>query len=511
VCSSDLGGEGNDGQTAAIEAIRERCLFDGLFHESMVMVASESEAPMIARIDAASGGAVICVGSNDEWFPIGASRPDGQPSVWERRWLVERKQDSAGNKKTKTYLRVERHRMIGDGAVIDQEAYEGRYVETLSALGELKRVPLAQAFEPGMEVPEEFTATGLSRLPIVQLVRYRSEGEPCPMLSRDDLDIVDTCAAAFSRIARALELHGNAMLKVGEGMLNDDGTLKSEELEVVVDPENEIGYIIPEYQFEHLLKWLDRVCEWMLVGPLSMSPSLLGMKIGGGAVPDSFDKLRLESTNTLSVAMRAVPYITQALGRVMTTATEMESALPLRGFSVSPVSATISPEIPRDDQQRSRDVGERMDRGLISLASALVELYGAERGEIELAQINEERDAAASRNRQELFGAIGSDDGADPIGDPDQADSLDQVDINDDIEQVAKIGASRIADTAYTGIQIDKLIEIAGLVRFGQIEIETAIKLVSIAFLIEESRARDILSGEVGKSSPVPAAGGATP
>lgn len=144
----------------------------------------------------------------------------------------------------------------------------------------------------------------------------------------------------------------------------------------------------------------------MLVGPLAISPSLLGMKLSGGAAPDSFDKLRLEASNTMSAAERAVPYIASALGRVMTAATQIESNMPIRGFAVGHVSAMVYPELPRDNQQRSRDVAEQRNNGLLSELTALELVHGAEKAQIEFDRLAEERNAQSELDRSALFGAV---------------------------------------------------------------------------------------------------------
>lgn len=488
--------EGNGAQRESVDGILRRSLFPARWHEAAVRMTVEAEAPIIARFDPSirdrqaeggpEGAAYVELGDNGSWLPVGGPAPDGQPSVWERRWIVER--TASTGDKPKRFLRVERHRLIRGVHTIEQEAYTGKHPAAFDDLAWLTRAPLAAAFDDPALVPEEITETGLRTLPIAQLVRYRDMGEPAPLMDDRDIELVDALSAAWSRLDRVNELHGNAMLRASEQMLDQNGELRMEEHEAVVDPDKQVGYILAEYQFEEMLKLVDRLSEWMLAGALAVSPSLIGMKLSGGASPDSFEKLRLEAMNTLTANQRAVPYVNGALSRVVTAASELESGRggeTIAGFTVVQVSVSVHPELPRDEQQRIRDIAEQQSLGMLDRRSALEEAWGSERAELILERIEAEEAAQSRRERDSLFGA------APPMGEG--GDGGEQ--------QGEPAGEAAGVAEPLTGVQIERAIELAERVRNGLIALETAVRILARAIGISESEARTILSPEVGQRS----------
>ncbi|MCL4221032.1 MAG: hypothetical protein KJZ65_06655 [Phycisphaerales bacterium] len=397
--------DGFDEQSDAIDAIRTTCLFDTLLMEAVRAVNIDCEAPL--RVSVTDAGTVITQDDPDQTLPVGPAGPDGQPTVWERRWIVERK-DAAG--RAMRFLRVERHRVLNGRGVIEQEAYKASgdrawaLSDVLVDLDSLVRVEVADAITGGTPVPPDMVETGASYPAIVQLVADRERGEPMGKIAEHDLDIIDESAAAFSRMSRAHDLHSTPLLRVSEQMvdkktgkvqLGDDG---------VLDPEKIVEYIAQGFDLGRMLEALDRILGLQLV-MLRMSQALLGFKMGGGSAPDSYEKLRLEGTNTLAWARQTTAYCAPALGRLFTVATQIDARLPLRGYAVAPVTVEMRPELPKDRVELVREVAEERRAGLLSLESALTKVNGANgaRGELEKLLREEEEER---RRKAEQAGAL---------------------------------------------------------------------------------------------------------
>lgn len=390
--------EGSDEQAAAIEQIRERCLFDTLLQRAIRSVNIDAEAPLRVSVDEA--GTVINLDDPDCTLPVGPNGPDGQPTVWERRWIVERK-DVLG---TRRYLRVERHRVLNGRGVIEQEAYttdrERAWAlsDVLVDLDSLTRVDVAQAMEAGTDAPPDLVETGASYPLIVRLVADIEDGEPAWMLTQHDLDIIDEAAAAFSRLSRVHSLHAQPLLRVSDEMVDKKTGKVVLSQDAILDREKMVDYIAQNFSFEHMLDLLDRVLGLMMV-MLQMSQALLGFKPGGGSAPDTVDKLRLESTSTLARAAQTESYCAPALGRLFTIASQIDARLPLRGYAVAPVTVEMHPDLPKDSVEVTREVSERLNSPtpLISHRAALARLYGDRNADAMLEEIKADQ---AERARQ---------------------------------------------------------------------------------------------------------------
>ncbi len=398
--------DGFETQRIALDEIRRRSLFDAMFHQAVRTANIESEAPLIIDVDA-NGDTLIRVGCPEEWLPVGTIGPDGQPSVWERRWVRE-VASKVRSDKPKRYLRIERHRTVmADGrsvGIVEQLAYKLPWSSIYHDTAKLEEATLDEALSDiaPESRPDPVRLTGASQPLIVRLVLGLDRGEPVPRLNDDDLDLVDASTAAFSRLDRSHEMHAHPKMRVSESML-DPETGRVPPFEAVVDPDGEVGYITTAAQFTAQLDILDRTLEWLLV-TLRIAPSLLGIKLSGGATPDSYDKLRLESTNTLAAARGSEPYMTTAVERVATVASEFDSRRGT-GYAISPVGAALRPEIPKDETEVGREQRDLVTAGLTSSRRAIARIHGDDQVDAVLAEIAEDRKNSAEYQSAAIFGA----------------------------------------------------------------------------------------------------------
>lgn len=386
-------------QRAALSGIRKRSHFDALIMQAARTANIDSFATL--RVDLRPGrGVVICCDDNMMLLPVGPDGPDMQPTVWERRWLIERK---AGEKLHK-FLRVERHSAPGEVGQIEQEVYEYSGSDLVVDLNSdlVKRVDLAVALPD--EPIEPLTLTGLPYPLITRLVNEYFDGEPEMLISEHDLDLLDLSAATLSRYDRALEKHSAPKVRVSENMIDPDSG-KVEIGDALVDPDKLFEYIQQNVDFASMLTAMNKVLQ-LVCTMLQVSPALLGIKLEGGAMPDTYDKLRLESTNTLSRAIVSARYMTPALERVFTTASLMDTQRPMQGYAVNPVGITMHPGLPRDPIDTARDMSELRGAAggpLIDLRSALEEIHGATAAEGIYEQLLAENEANIERAQRELM------------------------------------------------------------------------------------------------------------
>jgi hypothetical protein len=433
-------------QRVSIDGIRDRSLWDSTFHEACLTASVESYALIRADRDR-FGEANLCVLDNDEWFPVGAPGPDGQPLVFERRWIIERKAPGGGTGRAekKRFLRIERYRKreLDGRAIVEQEAWATESCDVLQCTAKLSRIPLASALPEGAIVPADVTVLDLDDLPIVQIVNHRYRNKPQLRVGEHNLAIIDQSAASLSQLARAVAMHGTPKFRVTEKQVDKKTGKINLSAEGFEDPDKVIETIRVDFQFDALVTILDRVVKWMLIS-METSPALIGIKMGDGSNPDTVDKLRLESTLMLSAAKRAIPNMRPAIERVWTVATLIESlSVPAGGWPITQVQVKLHPGIPVDDTEKARAQAELRNSGLTSRAEAVRVIHGEDRAEQILAEIAEEESAAIRNQQAAIFGAVGSTAGAggafgDPSNDP-------QPSIDDPSNAGANTGVGEVA------------------------------------------------------------------
>lgn len=388
--------EGFDAQGERLAAITSESHFEAMLMRAGAQAVVDGEAPLRVTRDE-SGQVIIKRDSIDTCLPVGDELPNMQPSVWERRWTIERKQ---GTKKV-SYLRVERHRVIAGAGIVEQEVYVGsdRYAD----LTRLKRVPLRDAL--GEDAPADMTETGLDRNTIVRLVRrFDRWNMPRMLLGKADIRLFDTHAAAFSRLARTMEQHGKAKLRGPESLIGEDGKVDVSK-DFFVDEDKLIEYLVPQFNFADMTTWLMKTVQFVLT-QLQMSPALLGVKLEGGAMPDTYDKLRLESTHTLTAAKTAQKFCEPALEELLYVASAMDSATPFAGYAIGEVDVQLNPEIPADMIDRARAWAEIKREGMADELFVLQMLWGDGAAAGIAERLKEEREAASARAQREIFGSF---------------------------------------------------------------------------------------------------------
>lgn len=398
--------EGFEMQKRAVNTIRERSHFDAIIMQAVRTANIDSYATL--RVDQRPGvGTVVCSDDNALMLPVGPDDVDMQPSVWERRWFIER--TVPGTDKKKTYLRVERHWAPGGIGRIDQEAYEVRVEDRFVALNDegVKMVPLASVLPEN--TPEPLTLTGLPYPLPTRLVHEYFNGMPEMLLSEHDFDLLDMSAASVSRLDRTMEEHGSPKVRISEEMI-DPRSGKADIKEAVIDPDKIFEYIDRKTDFASMFTAMNKTLQ-LLSSQLQASPALFGLKLEGGAMPDTFDKLRLEASNTLARAATSAMYMQPALGRVFTLASMMDTQRPMQGYAVAPVSVAMHPGLPKDKMTVAAEMRDLRGTGgadaLIDLQTAIEEIHGEAAAPAIIERLEQELEEQTRRAQQEVFGGMG--------------------------------------------------------------------------------------------------------
>jgi hypothetical protein len=380
------------------------CHLDALLHAVATKINIEAEAAV--RADVVAGQAVLVLEDNDVCLPVGPDGPDNQPTVWERRWVVERP-NPLNPKKPKLFLRVERHRAPEGRGIIEQEAYETESTDVLCDLASLRRVTLAAAIPADLPAGAllELVETGATRPLVTRFVQHYYDGDPQFGVQESDLDLVDTMTAGMTRLARTHDMHGRPKVRVTEDMVDKRTGQVDLTVDAVIDPDKLFEYIRAEAAFAEMLNWLNKTMGDLLT-VLEMSPSLLGVRYNAGAAPDTFGKLRLESTNTLGRAKRSAVYFGPALERSLTTASEMDTVRPLRGYALGAVSVKMRPELPKDVVDLAEELAMLQREGLIDRRSAIARLHGEEVADQMMSAIESDKAREAAHQQAALFGAV---------------------------------------------------------------------------------------------------------
>ena len=403
-------------QAEALRTITDRCLFESLYHRANRRAAKEGSACIHACIDAdilsADRGAVLALGDNDEWLPVGPIGPDGQPRVWERRWIVARTVSGREQK----YLRVERYWSPEGTVVVDNEAYKVESAETivdLSDRAKCRRVPLAEALgeEVAAEI-EEIRELRVPYVPVVWLLRdMNEEDEPEGLIGNDDIDLLDEVFAAFSQWSRARSLHATPKTRVPESMVDEETGKIDLRFDGLIDPEKAFEYIVAQFELEDILRSLDRAISYALA-QMQVSQMLLGLEPAGG-VAETYESRRLKSMSTLASAQRSVPVQGPAMGRIFEVASGLESQI-TSFWPYGPVVFTPRPEIPKETIDRVREQAEMLAAGLTSTKRAIKAIHGEDDADEVLEEIAEDIRVRTAQNQASIFGAIGT---GDPFGD----------------------------------------------------------------------------------------------
>lgn len=353
--------QGNEMQAQRWEEIADHCLFEQRVYDTALTCNIEHLAYVgISRQD---GHTCLSVLDSLQCFEVGLTGHDDQPQIVDRRWVIT---VSKSGEKPRHYLRVERHSAPGGVGQIENFAYQVGHELDCEIPKGAEPVDLKSILGDAAPQPIEFT--GVDRPLIFRFANRTLRREPCPDLTKYDVDLIDQLAAVTSQIARIAAKHADPKMRVPEGLVDKKtGTVDAEKIEAFADPLKEAEYLVWDSKMVDVLSLLTNVINWLLM-VLEISPSLVGIK--AGAAPESYQKLFLEATNTMKRANRIKNSWRPLWERVVTTALRYD-AMRLQNYSVEPVSVTLRPGLPRPQEDIINEYGSRLQFGLIDQLSAI--------------------------------------------------------------------------------------------------------------------------------------------
>lgn len=167
----------------------------------------------------------------------------------------------------------------------------------------------------GMGLPEEPEYTGIEHIPVYWVDNHKTGREYAGFSDYADLRSIFTeLSRVQSQIATQLKKHGNAKMAVPQGVLNEHGMVRNENLEMIeVSGVDETGgLVIPQYitnsnpQIEAAFKEQERLLE-ALARVAEVSSVLIDINVSGRA--ERVGALRLRMLRTLAKVERKLkPY-----------------------------------------------------------------------------------------------------------------------------------------------------------------------------------------------------------
>jgi len=189
----------------------------------------------------------------------------------------------------------------------------------------------------------------------------------------------------MTKIDNVLDKHTDPILFVPEGVLDEDGNVSREALNMVEFPagtgeEGKPEYIVWNANLESALSEVDRLVEFMFMVS-ETSPDILGM---GKGQSDSGRALKLKILRTIAKVARKKIYYDYAIQELMYRAQKLAKAWNLEVDGVKLTKEPTRPEItwadglPIDELEQVEIENKRLDAGTQDTAGAIMNIEGLE-------------------------------------------------------------------------------------------------------------------------------------
>lgn len=469
------------------------------------------------------GAVRVLLREADQCFITSEVEPDGTAPSVERRQVISI--DGSGSKK-RQFLFIEKH----TAGLIERRAHEiiagGKKLDPAATpLDRLFLTPPAEVEETGVEAPLLMFISGPmvggvsgdcaadTHAPITDWMSGPQTTWMSGGVGDDDmLMLIDAVVFAYSNLVQAIARFGDPKLigPMPEGETDGAAPVKSTDDYIGSDDSEKLRYLEWNAQLDSAFKLFEATIESLFV-QLEINPRLVGLR-SDQAAPDAWRKLLLESLTTEARIKRMSLFWGPGLERLADT------ALKLRGVGAlfTPAMATVTMRggIPEPLPDKVDRLASEVQARLTDEITARESLHGADRAQVVTERIDEQDRAAGERNRSALFGATGID----PFGEtPNEFDGGEEADAailpeappvemaeGESVAADAAAQGAKAQDTAFTGVQIERAIQYAQLVRAGAMELETAIAHLKTFFPLTEEQARELVAGEFGKPLPQP-------
>ena len=296
------------------------------------------------------------------YFPkIDGFNVRAEPSEVELAWTFK-----VGDKET--YLRKEVHT---SGLVTNQ-------VFKMDGMSIAEAVGLNILGVPGLT---EMQPTGIKQMMTIHVPNWKTGDRHFGISDYFDMDTLFYAVNnRMTKIDNVLDKHGDPILMVPQGVLDEKGNVNKKALgviEIVEGENNKPEYIVWDASLENAFKEIEKLVEFMyLVGEIS--PDVLGI---GQGVSDSGRALKFKLMRTIAKVARKKLYYDRAIKELVFRAQLLAKAHNLKADGLSLQGEPQRPEIdwqdglPIDESEQIDTETKALDAGVTSKRAAIMRIY----------------------------------------------------------------------------------------------------------------------------------------
>lgn len=268
----------------------------------------------------------------------------------------------------KFYLRIERHQP----GKISNYVYEMQGNKIIN--------PVGLDILGGNLMPEE--STGINELMVVHVANWKTGDRHFGLSDYHDLDsLFYGLNNRLSKIDNILDKHGDPILMVPPGVLDEKGNVKKKALGVIEVEPGDNGkpeYVVWDASLESAFKEVEKLVDFLYL-TAEISPDLLGL---GEGVSESGRALKFKLMRTLAKAARKRLYYDQAIKDLIYRAQLLAKQHDLKVDGLTLAKDPVRPEIewhdglPIDNHELQEDIIAAIDAGIETKKDAIMTLEG---------------------------------------------------------------------------------------------------------------------------------------
>ena len=303
-----------------------------------------------------------------------------------------------------TYLLKEIH----TPGLIEMECY---LMKEKNAKEIVKKVPIKEYNKKADTDYVERLKTGIDEIPIVHVPNFRTNSMYWGTSDYHDLESLFLAVNnRITSIDNILDKHGDPILTIPEGILDEDGQVQKKAMGVVEvrDGENKPEYIVWDANLDSAFQEIDELVKMIfLIGEIS--PDVVGIDTKRGAV-ESGRALKLRMVRTLAKKNRKSLYYEVALQDVFRIASKFAKAgnksgdIGYKGDELIP-NITFADGVVDDKVEQVEQETIKVEAGLTSKKRAIqkIEDMDSDNAEQLMKEIDGETDKKADFNSETLF------------------------------------------------------------------------------------------------------------
>jgi len=288
---------------------------------------------------------------------------------------------------------------IGDDLFLRVESHEsGKITNKIYEMKGDKIIREVSLSYANLNVPAE-EATNIKELLITHVANWKTGDRHFGLSDYHDLDsLFYALNNRISKVDNILDKHGDPILMVPPGVLDEKGNVKKKALGVIEVEAGQDGkpeYVVWDASLESAFKEIEKIVDFLYL-TAEISPDLLGL---GEGKSESGRALKFKLMRTLAKAARKRLYYDQAIKEIVYNAQVFAKANSLKIDGKLLTKEPVRPEIewqdglPIDDTELQADLILAIDAGIKSKKQAIMELDAVDEKSAEdmLAEIEAEQ------------------------------------------------------------------------------------------------------------------------